>query len=115
VTLQESDLKDSLIDLEMKDVVDIVRVFSVLGMQNQDPNFVPELFPKPVKKQIRPVTLNLNKLELPQLSQVVLKHLQQPILHKLESSTLAQVGDLMLAYSSVSPSLLDSPELNFVG
>jgi len=40
-TLAESDLKDALIDIEMKDVIDIVRVYSVLGRDQNYQDFVP--------------------------------------------------------------------------
>ena len=49
------------------------------------------------------------------LSQEVLRSLQAPILHKIETGTIANLSDILLAYSSVAPSLLDTKELNFVG
>ena len=44
--LIHSDLKDSLIDIEISDVVDIIRVFAAIGIEsNNYSTFVPKLFP----------------------------------------------------------------------
>ena len=45
LSLQESDLKDPLIDLEPHDIVDIVRIFGVLSPSGKnDSVFTPALF-----------------------------------------------------------------------
>jgi len=40
------DIKDVLIDTEICDIIDIVRVYSVVGTQQASIDFVPELFPE---------------------------------------------------------------------
>lgn len=39
------DIKDVLIDTEINDIIDILRVYSVTGKQQVDHKHVPELFP----------------------------------------------------------------------
>ncbi len=40
------DIKDVLIDTEICDIIDIVRVYSVIGKQEASNDFMPELFPE---------------------------------------------------------------------
>ena len=40
------DIKDVLIDTEVCDIINIVRVYSVVGKQQASNDFVPELFPE---------------------------------------------------------------------
>lgn len=49
------------------------------------------------------------------MSQEVLKALQPSILIKIDNSSVANIADVLFAYSQVSPTLLDTKELNFVG
>ena len=49
------------------------------------------------------------------MSLEVMKTMQPSILLKLENSSLPNISDILFAYSHVSPTLLDSKSLNFVG
>jgi len=44
VTLEQSELKDPLVDIEMNDVVDMVRVLATLSYAPADSSFTPKLF-----------------------------------------------------------------------
>jgi hypothetical protein len=47
--LAKSDMQDTLIDLEMHDIVDLIRIYSVLG-QTKPQVHLPDLFPDPLRK-----------------------------------------------------------------
>lgn len=115
-------MKDSLIDLEMADVVDVLRVYAALGQESQTKDYTkhkPKLFANTetksgaAERSLSPVLTS--STPLPHLAIHVMTQLQRPILHKLELCSIANLGDILLAYSMVSPSLLDSKDLNFVG
>lgn len=108
VMLAKSEMQDTLIDLEMHDVVDLIRIYSVLG-QSKPQAHVPDLFPDPLRKTDNALSTQDN------LAAEVLMQVQKPILHKVQGCSLANLSDILLAYSAVSPSLLDSGDLNFVG
>jgi hypothetical protein len=54
--LAKSDVKDSLIDLEMQDVVDVVRVYSAIAaLENDFTDHTPALFEDKNTGQVAPV------------------------------------------------------------
>jgi len=117
-SLQHSDLKDPLIDLEPHDIVDIVRIYGVIAATGtKSKSFAPPLFQNENEELDVLTSLDLSdfKKNVAAMGQEVLKALQPSIILKIESSSVSNIADILFSYSSASPALLDSKELNFVG
>eukprot|EP00347_Sterkiella_histriomuscorum_P004264 403361113 len=109
--MREMALDDPLIDLDMKDVVDIIRVYSVYAKPEQQ-LFVPQLFFEETKEadgdssqlnQLQPSALGANqpKIEnLYQLSRAILSDLPDIIRRKESEISVAQISDIMYHYTS---------------
>ena len=124
--LVKSDLKDPLIDLEAHDVVDIVRIYATFAQDDDSlvPSFVPKLFKQKegdvgqaesnVIKEATSRSLATQDDSSPQSLQLMsiqlLQTLQKPLLHKLESASIANISDLLFAYSTASPDMLQSKD-----
>ena len=114
MALAKSDLKDPLIDLEAHDIVDIVRIYATFAQSDDSlaPQFVPKLFADDAKQAkskntIQTVVEDSLSTSLQEMSIELLKTLQDPIIHKLEPASIANISDVLFAYSSVSPNMLE--------
>jgi len=127
ISLADVDLDDPLIDLELHDIVDIVRLYSVLAKPPQSDELssidtIPRLFEDGEQPQFQEefthseqAYLQLYRPEHPdsisnihELSQFILGLLRDPISKKLQKEdggaaavTIANIGDLMLCYGAV--------------
>lgn len=113
-SLQEADLKDPLIDLEPHDVIDIVRVYGVLAAQQSPSDFTPKLFLDDQEGDDDLEAYSSTR-DVRAMSLEVMKILQPSILLKLDNSSLSNISDILFTYSQISPTLLDTKQLNFVG
>jgi len=113
-------LDDPLIDLEVHDLVDIVRVYGAFAGQSKKlPDSVPPLFldesTSLENDELEAFENKPTRGELGEMSLHLLKTLQGPILKKISPNrvvnvsepSLANIADIIFAYSTASPDMLD--------
>jgi len=99
---------DALIDIDVKDIVDMVRVFSAFSMNEERTLFVPQLFQEesdslqPTQSEPNAVSFlqeSAVPMSLKEVSRAVLGELAEAVKKKEATFRFSNVSDLMYHYS----------------
>ena len=114
VAIKNAKLSDPLIDIDSRDIVDILRIYSPFAQgDKQHSEFIPKLFHEEDEQELRIEHSAKPDATLQQMSVELLRRLQGPILKKLEEATIANLSDVLFAYSLAGNDLLSRE--NYVG